>query len=77
MTGRTGRAGQVVVVVDMAIEADARRIGVCIGERETHGGVVKGCRLPRDRAVALLTVLREPPSNVTWIRGALEILQMA
>ena len=57
----------------MAIEADARRIGVRIREWETHCGVVKGCRLPRNRGVALLAGLREPPSNVARIRGALEI----
>jgi len=57
----------------MAIEADARRIGVRIGEWEAHFRVVKVCRLPRNRGVALLASLREPPSNVARIRGALEI----
>ena len=57
----------------MAIETYAGRIGVCIGEWEAHFGVVKACRLPRNRGVALLAGLREPSSNVARIRGALEI----
>ena len=77
MAGSTGRAGQIVVVVKMAIEADAWRIGMCIGQREANGVVVKGCRLPRNRGVALLTSLGETPSNVARTRSALEILQMA
>ena len=61
----------------MAIETDAGRIGVCIGEWEAHFGVVKASWLPRNRVVTLLAGLREPSSNVVRIRSALEVFQMA
>jgi len=77
MAAGASRAGQVVVVVDMAIETHAGRIGVRVGQREANGVVVEGCRLPRNRGVALLTGLREPSRNVVRIRGALKIFQMA
>ena len=57
MAGDTGRAGQVVVVVDVAIETDPRRVGVRIRQREANRVVVKRCRLPSDCGVALLTIL--------------------
>jgi hypothetical protein len=57
VAGDAGSAGQVVVVVDVAIETDARRVGVGIRQREANGVVVKSCRLPSDRRVALLTGL--------------------
>jgi len=57
MASDAGRAGQVVVVVDVAIETDTGRIGVRIRQREANRAVVKSCRLPSDRGVALLTIL--------------------
>ena len=57
VAGDAGGAGQTVVVVDVAIETDTRRIGVRIRQREANRVVVKGCRLPSNRGVALLAIL--------------------
>ena len=43
VAGSAGRAGQVVVVVDMTIEAYAGRIGVRIREREADACMVEFC----------------------------------
>lgn len=72
-----GRRGQVVVVVDVAVEAHTGRVGVCVGERETNGRVVEICRLPSTCRVAGLASLRKTARDVIWIRGALEVFQMA
>jgi len=77
VAGDTSRAGQVVVVVDVAVEADTRRIGVRIGQREANRVVVKGRRLPSARGVALLTILREASGDVIRIGRGLKILQVA
>ena len=74
---RAGGAGQVVVVIDMAIGADARRIGVRIRQWEPEGTVVESRRLPGNRSVAGLAGLRKSSGDVIWIRRALEILQVA
>ena len=42
MTGHAGRARQVVVTVDVAIDALTRWHGVHTGERETGTGEVEG-----------------------------------
>ena len=69
--------GDVVIVVDVTVEADARRIGVCVGERESYGRVIKGRRLPGDGGVALLAGLRESASHVVRVLSALKVLEMA
>ena len=59
MTGYASRARQVVIVIDVAIAALARRNGMRSRERESRGAVVEGRIGPRARAMALGTSLRE------------------
>ena len=70
-------AGQVVVVVDVAIGTGARRNGVCPGEREIDGGVVEGCRRPACSRMAGLAGGGEIQRDVARIIRALEVLQVA
>ena len=77
VTRSTGGGGQIIVVVDVAIETDTRRVSMCIRQREANGGVVKRCRLPSNGGVALLTGLREASGNVIRVCRGLKILQMA
>ena len=72
-----GRAGQVVVVVGMAIAALARRHGVRSGECEINHRVIKGRRSPRQGCVALRAIGGEVRRNVIRIRRALKIFQVA
>jgi len=71
-----GGRRDVVVVVDVAVRALARRHGMRAGQREPGGRVVKRCRLPCRCVVARLASLRESAAHVVRIRGALEILQV-
>lgn len=73
---RASRRGQVVVVVDVAVEADARRVSVRIRQWKSYRGVIEGGRLPSDGRVAGLAGLREPSQDVVRIRRALKILQV-
>ena len=69
------RAGQVVVVVDVALHAlDA---GVRSRQGESRGRVIKRRARPGGRAVALLASLREARSDVIGIRRSLEVFQVA
>ena len=77
VAGRAGRGGQVVVVVDVAVETDTWRISVRVGQREANRVVVERCWLPSAGVVALLAGLREISSYVIWILGPLVIRQMA
>ena len=70
-------AAQAIVVVDVAIGADARRGCVRIRQGETYRAVIEGRGLPGNRSVALLTILRKSSGNMVWIRRSLKILQMA
>ena len=76
VAGNAGRvrAGQVVVVIDVALRA--LHPGVRAGQREAGGRVIEGGAGPRRRAVALLAGLRESGTDVVGIRGALEVLQV-
>ena len=76
MTTDAGGVGDVVVVVDVAIGALARRHGMRSGEWEARGRVVEGCRLPTCRVVTDFAGLRESSGHVIRVRGALEILQV-
>ena len=71
VAGDAGRAGQVVVVVDVTIEADTRRVGVRIGQRESHARVIELCVRPTICTVALLATDRETGGHMVWAGGAL------
>jgi len=69
------RAGQVVVVIHVALHA--LHAGVRAGQREARGRVIESSAGPRRGAMALLAGLREARRDVIRIRGALEIFQVA
>ncbi len=69
------RAGQVVIVVHVALHALHSR--VCARQREAGGRVIERCSGPCRGAVALLAGLRESSRDVIWVGGALEIRQVA
>jgi len=54
VAGDAGGAGQTVVVVDVAIETDTRRISVRIGQREAKARVIELSVRPSICTVALL-----------------------
>ena len=76
VTGHARRAGQVVIIVDVAVGALARRHGVTARQQETCGGVIEAGRLPSRRGVALQAIRREIGRHVVRIGRALEILQV-
>ena len=69
--------GQVVVVVDMAIGALARRHGMRSGEREARGGVVKPGIEPVVEAVALFAGRGELVDHMIRIRSCAKVGRMA
>ena len=77
MTGCASRAGQAVVVVDVAIEADAGRIGMRIGEREADAGMVEFCVKPGVRPMASLAGRGEAGGDVVWVGCGLKVLGVA
>jgi len=77
VAGDAGGAGEVVVVVDVAIETDARRIGVRIGQRKAHACVIKLCPRPTICSVALLTTDRETRGHMVWAGGGLVVRRVA
>ena len=77
MAGHARRAGQVVVIVDVAISAGTWRNSVQAGEREPGGVVIKRSIQPGAGAVALLAGLREIRRHVIGIGRTLEIFQVA
>jgi len=70
------RAGDVVVIVDVAVRALARRHHVRSGQREAGLRVIKACRLPCARVVTHLAGLRETAGHMVRIAGALKIFQV-
>ena len=77
MAGDTGRAVQLVVVVNVTIGASARWHGMQSGERKPGAVVVELRVVPVAGAMALLASLREVRSGVVGIRCSLEILEVA
>lgn len=76
VAGNTSDSRQVVIVVDVAVETDSRRIGMRIRQRESDAAVVEGRWLPRAGGVALLAILRETSSDVVGVLRGLVICQM-
>ena len=77
VAGDAGDAGQVVVVVDVTVETDARRIGVRIRQREADGRVIEFCVRPTICAVALLATDRETRGHMVWAGGGLVVRRVA
>ena len=77
MAGDAGRAGQTVVVVDVAIETDTRRIGVRIGQGKAHACVIELCVQPSICTVALLASDGESRGHMVWVGGALVLRSVA
>jgi len=77
VAGDAGDASQVVVIVDVAVETDARRIGVGIGQREAYAGVIEFCVRPTICTVTLLTTDRETRGDMVWAGGALVLRSVA
>ena len=71
------RSRQIVVIVNVAIRALARRHGVHTRERESCAVVIEGRVQPRTRVVALIAALGEVRSYVVGIRRSLKVLQVA
>lgn len=77
VTGHARRTGQVVIVIDVAVSALARRNGMRAGQSEIHERVIERCGLPRDSRVALRAVRGEVGCYVIGIRSSLKIFQVA
>lgn len=71
-----GRAGEVVIVVDMTVSALPRRGGMRTGQGESSAVVVEGCIQPRSRVVALAAGLRKIRRHVIRVGRALEVFQV-
>ena len=77
MATHASRAGDVVVVVDVAIGALARRRSMATSQREAGAVVIEGRIQPGTRVVALIASLREIGRHVIRIRSSLKIFKMA
>ena len=77
MASDAGRAGQVVIVIDVAIGAGARRDRVQAGEREPGGVVIKRGIQPCAGAMALVAGLGEIRGDVIRIGRPLIVLEVA
>ncbi len=77
MARDTGRAGQVVVVVHVAVGALPRRDRMRTRQREARAVVIESRIQPRSRAVALIAGLRKIRRDVIRVRRPLKIFQVA
>ena len=73
---QAGRAGEVVIVVDMAVSALPRRRRMRAGQGESSAVVVEGRIQPGSRVVALVAGLREVRRHVIRVRRSLEVFQV-
>jgi len=76
VAGHASRAGQAVIVVDVAIGAQTGRRSMGSGECEPGAGMVKGRIQPVGGVVAGVASLREIRRRMVRIGGSLVILQM-
>jgi len=77
MAAGAGRGVQCVIVVDVAVAAQARWHRMGSAQRESRARMIEGRIQPRRGVVALLAGLREVRRNVVGIRRPLKIFQMA
>ena len=77
VTRHAGRAGQVVVVVDVAIGTLPRRNRMRARQHKVHRGMIETRRLPGRSCVALQAIRREIGSHVIRIPRALKIFEVA
>ncbi len=77
VAGHAGSAGQVVVVINMAIGAQARRYRVSSAEREPDRVVIKSCVQPRIRSMTIGARRGEGSRDVAGIIRRLEVGRMA
>ncbi len=77
VAGSAGRAGQVVVVVDMTIEAYAGRIGVRIREREADACMVEFCVQPGVCPVAIFARRGETGGHMVRVGCRLKVVRVA
>ena len=77
MARSASRAGQVVVVVDMAVEANAGRIGVRIRERETHACMIEFRIQPGIRSVASFASRRKAGRHMIRVGCRLKVVRVA
>ena len=75
VAGHTGRRGQVVVPIRVALRAGYLYVRAC--QRKWRLRMVKGRRLPGGSRMTDLALLRDPGRHVIRIRRPLEILQVA
>lgn len=73
VAGHACRAGQVVVIVNMAVRALPRGHCVRVGQRKPYCGVIELSIQPVVRTVALVAGCPELRGNVVWIRRDLKV----
>ena len=73
VAAHAGRAAQVVIVIDVAIGAQAGRNSVSAGQRKPSRGVIKFAAHPVVGSVAVGAGRRESSRNVAWVGGRFEI----
>ena len=72
----TGRAGQIVVIVNVAIDALARRNGVSASQREPDRAVIEIRIQPGVGSMADCAVRGEAGLRVVGVAGRLEFIQV-
>lgn len=77
MARSASRAGQVVIVVDMAVEAYARRICVRIRQREPHACMIEFCVQPGIRPMASFARGGETGARMVRVGCGLEVVRVA